>query len=223
MPTKKFYRKKKNSRFKKRRYGKRIRSIGASIPNKMTVKLPYASQSYLNPAIGTAGVQVFRANDLYDPDFTAGGHQPRGFDQWALFYDHFTVIGAKITVRFVSMDLDYEQVAGVALMDTTTARVNVNDYLEMDRVKYATFGSRYSGDALRTMTIKCNPSRFLGVSKPLTNPNLKGTIASSPTEDVAFHVFTQCVDETQNGGYMYYVAEIEYIAVFTEPKVPNQS
>jgi len=138
--VRKYAKKRLSRRVRKRPYQRRRRVPRAlnSIPNKTLVKLKYATQAAnLNPAIGTAAVAVFRANDLYDPEVAVGGHQPRCFDQWILMYDHFVVIKSSIKVKFVNTDLDYEHVSGIACMDTNTARANVNDYLEMDRVKYA--------------------------------------------------------------------------------------
>lgn len=41
------------------------------------------------------GEYVFRANSLFDPNFTGGGHQPKGFDQLTAFYSRFRVYQTK--------------------------------------------------------------------------------------------------------------------------------
>jgi len=52
---------------------------------------------------GLTGTEyVFRLNSLYDPNFTAGGHQPYGFDQFNTVYNKYKVTGVSIEVMFVN-------------------------------------------------------------------------------------------------------------------------
>jgi len=44
----------------------------------------------------------FRLNGLFDPDFSLGGHQPMGFDEWSAFYGRYRVKSAKCKIRAVS-------------------------------------------------------------------------------------------------------------------------
>lgn len=43
---------------------------------------------------------VFRANSLYDPDYTGTGHQPYGVDQLDPFYSRATVMSSSVRVVF---------------------------------------------------------------------------------------------------------------------------
>jgi len=52
-------------------------------------------------AVGTMQGHAFNGNGLYDPDDTATGHQPRGFDQIKTLYRTYKVIASTIRVRFV--------------------------------------------------------------------------------------------------------------------------
>ncbi len=71
-------------------------------------KLVYCQS--LSPATdnvtGQLGAEVaFRMNSLFDPDFSAGAHQPYGFDQLATLYDKYVVHG--VTVDIVLSTVPY--------------------------------------------------------------------------------------------------------------------
>lgn len=56
-----------------------------------TVRLRY-SEMYTLTAAGTVGnYWGFRINSLYDPDYSFGGHQPMGRDQWAALYNEYRI------------------------------------------------------------------------------------------------------------------------------------
>jgi len=59
------------------------------------------------PAGGAAGVPTiyqFRANSMYDPDFTGVGHQPMFRDEMAAQYKYYTVINSAVRVSFPNTD-----------------------------------------------------------------------------------------------------------------------
>jgi len=47
----------------------------------------------------TGSEHAWRLNSLFDPDFTAVGHQPRGFDQMAAIYNKYVVYKVHIQLR----------------------------------------------------------------------------------------------------------------------------
>ncbi len=61
------------------------------------VKLMYHDTYQLATSSGIAGIQLFRANSLFDPDFTNVGHQPMFRDQIAAMYQNYRVLKAKFT------------------------------------------------------------------------------------------------------------------------------
>ncbi len=74
-----------------------FRSVGTGIPPRIMVSLKYCD--VLSISSGTAyGQYTFRGNSLFDPDYTATGHQPRYFDQYGALYSKYKVISSSIRV-----------------------------------------------------------------------------------------------------------------------------
>jgi len=88
---------------KRRRYNnKKIVYIKPRIPlngvqNTEIVKMRYVTKLQLISSSGATHYN-FRANSCYDPDYDGAGHQPMGFDQMALKYNHYQVLGSRIKV-----------------------------------------------------------------------------------------------------------------------------
>lgn len=52
-------------------------------------------------ALGSyAGYYVFRGNSVYDPDYTGGGVQPYGYDQYMAIFNNYRVVASSIKVYF---------------------------------------------------------------------------------------------------------------------------
>lgn len=212
-----------NKRKGRRSYRRRIRRPLRSIPTKMKVAMNYQFQSSLDPGIGTASVYVVRANSMYDPDVSFSGHQPRTFDQLMALYDHFTVIASKIDVEFASADNTYDQTVGIGVLDTTVPKTNINDYLEHGYEKHKIVGLAGTGANVKRIVMRCNPSKYLGRSHPLSDSQLKGSNSADCTEQVLYHIFAQTVNDSVNGGKVFFNAKVTYIAILSEPKIPTQS
>lgn len=60
--------------------------------------LRYVETVNLNPGDGTSAVNVFRANQMYDPNYTGAGHQPMFFDNYAALYSKYKVNSATVTM-----------------------------------------------------------------------------------------------------------------------------
>lgn len=67
--------------------------------NSTVVELPYVSSYQLTTAITGEVIALWRGASIFDPDFTFGGHQPLGHDQWATFYGRYKVLNCRIEVE----------------------------------------------------------------------------------------------------------------------------
>ncbi len=210
----------RRNRRSKRRSNTALAFRRAPLPTKFTTKLKYVEEISLNPPAG--GVMLahyFSANGLFDPNVTGTGHQPMGFDQLMLFYDHYTVIGAKINVRAKNDDPSINCVFGVDITDTNTSlsTFNISRYLENGRKNWRYLGYDTTSANSGNITYKVNPAKYLGRSNPLSEPQLKGSATTNPAEEAFFQIAVGS-PQSRDGTFVDMVVSIEYLVVFTEPK-----
>lgn len=225
-----FKRRRRRRRPYKRRTRRRVRG---SMRGRMSVRVPrpgplgrshktllrYSEIGLgLNPGVAGASAQwIFSCNGLYDPDITGVGHQPAGFDQLMAMYDHYTVIGAKITVQFQNIDATYAQMCFLHVQDGTSTNIDARVLVENGQCTYTMLGAKGEGRTCASLSLKCNPARFLSRSKPMSDPELKGSASSNPSEQ-CFFVVTVAPPNASDTSTVYLFPVIEYVVVFHEPK-----
>lgn len=214
--------KKKRSFSKSNRYSLSSVNKTNPFPKRFLTKLRYCTTVDIDPPLGSSASHLFRAGSPFDPDFTGVGSQPRYFDQIMPLYDHFTVIGSKITVK-VANPHTTPYIVGVQLNGNGTAVVKVNDLIEQRNSTYKWIGHAYAKSAINTITKSYSPKKFLGISNPLANDQLRGSISANPAEDAYFAVTVGSHDPAVNGLALPLVIIIDYIVVFTEPRTVAQS
>lgn len=227
---KKTYRRKRRS-YRKKRYAKRsvLSFTKAPMPNRFATKLRYAESFTLSiPIGGVAGTYLFVANGLFDPNNSGVGHQPRGFDQLMAMYDHYTVIGSKITCTFTTAGLvgvSGPLTVGIALKDSALVASNKNDYMEGRNVKSGVLLRAATSDEAHKITLSKTFSckKFLGISNPLSSSVARGSSSGNPQEDAYFHLFGQVLTGGADPAAVDCQVVIDYLTVFTEPKQPPQS
>lgn len=233
MPRKYYNKNKNRLRRRKRNYLRKLRyrkltvaqSMGP-LAMKVKARMLYVDQFSLNP--GVAGVldqYVFSMNGLYAPNLTGSSHQPRGFDQLMLLYDHYLVIGSKITLIISN--------PGTSSNDTTIVTITPRDngswssptpedVLENRVVKTTVVGPSGSSNA-SYLSMQANPCKFLGRSSPLSDPDLKGDNSANPLEQAYWHLHAIPSKNAQDTSSIDITAKIEYTTIFFEPKQPSQS
>lgn len=220
MPYRRRRRKRRFKRRRKRRYG--YNPFGKTLlGNKHACKLRYHDFISLDPAAaGIPAVHVFSCNGIYDTDITGTGHQPRGFDEISALYDHYTVVGAKLTATFTVNTLAADVICGIAQKDDAVVYTAINNYMESRNVKSR--GLIVGQGPLVTLISKASPKKFLGRPGILTEDNLRGSISANPAEQMYFHIFAGPLT-TDNVGTMDVSIVIDFLVVFTEPRNPGQS
>lgn len=185
--------------------------------------LPYSDSGSLTaPALGLATAYVFSANGLYDPNITGTGHQPMGFDQMMLFYEHYCVTKVKVTVNWVNSDIDDTATVGIlvapdATIEPTPSRLNENGMLIK---KYAQPNN--SGQNHVTMTASIDIGKVNGKKDVTAEDDFRGDVSNNPAEQSYIHLFAYN-NMSVNTIVLAFEVLLEYTVKFTEPRKMTQS
>jgi len=198
-------------------------------PETKTVKLKYCDYFTIDPQTGgSLGSYLFRANSIYDPNYTGTGHQPLGYDQWAGLYNHYTVISSKINISIIP-NLTTSQylpgnVVGIFLSDDVTfSGTNLTQLMEQGYTNYK-YLQMYPGNGVDTLKHSFNAKRFYNVKDVKDNQvTLGALVGSNPSEEAYFVCFVGAADSTTDTASIGCVVTMEYLVTFTEPKEIAQS
>jgi len=187
-------------------------------PARSRKNLRYSTNFALTTTAGAVTSYVFRANDLFDPDFTGSGHQPMGFDQMMLSYNHFVVVRSRIRVTFKSYG-SVDQTVCIRQDATSTPLTVIDRILEFGGLVTADLPSSGTAGCQIVLELPINIRKLQGIQKDylmLDDPTLRGDAATSPTEVTYFHV--QAWDAVGNGSTTQCSAILEFDAFFMEPR-----
>jgi len=199
--------------------------MGTGLPQKVMVKHKYVQSAAVTIAPNTLGTYVWRANGMFAPSLsiTTGAHQPMYFDQYSALYEHFCVIGAKITFKVVHVtgptaNSSFRMCAFVD-SDNALLATSIDGIAEATQAR--TITQVPAAQVAQTVkTLKFSAKRIFGGSV-LGNKALTGTATANPTE-LSYFVLAIQADAGQDTDVSI-TAEIEYIAIWTELKEVTQS
>lgn len=203
--------------YKKLRRIPRGVSIQANIPRFQ--KLRYVQDVLLSSTSGAVSLYQFRANSIYDPDYTGAGHQPMRFDEMAKFYANYTVVGSKITIKHLGNSSGViAQKLIVYLNDTNvTGLTYLNDLIEQGRCKYMLTSDNSSGSAQRKLSLGFSAKKFFGVTNVKDNEERIGSaVTGNPSDQALFVIGMQPIDGTSTC-YSWVNVTVEYLVWFSQP------
>ena len=209
-----------------RRYGPRNQMVSTRSPiaKRAILKLRYCDDVSIDTTAGAAAGHVFRANSVFDPDLTAAGHQPYGFDEWSNFYNHYTVLGAKITVNYTSESALVGGVTNVGISLQAASAVTTNPTLAKEKGS-TSYGILTGLQALgkKTLSKTFSAKKFFGVPNVIDGDRFTSGIAANPSEEAFFVVWVGSVAGADDPNPVNCAVTIEYIVALTEPKTLAQS
>lgn len=194
----------------------------SAFASRQRVVLRYAARlEGMGGGTGVGDSSVFRANSIYDPDFTGTGHKAMASDQWGAMYFHYKVLRARITVQFSQNDGSSVPITcWVSLSSTSTATANAKTAIEQGRCAWKTIGT-FGNDNAEPLVSVYDGKQFFGPT--FIDADHKATFTTSPAEDVYFLVSYQPTLATDVGVGVTGLVLIEYDCELTEPKNLSES
>lgn len=180
--------------------------------------LRYATNVGIAVSGGAVTTHVFRANDLFDPDYTATGHQPMGFDQMMVFYNHFHVTRSSIKVVANNTAAGCIH-AGVRVDASLTPLTSADQIREFGGCTIEILEAKNTYGCAKEFSMSADINRLQGIwprSAIVADAALGGDAGTSPVENTYYHVFAY--DPNSISGTVNYDVIIEFEAIFSEPR-----
>lgn len=190
------------------------------MPAQRVAKLRYCDTFSLTSTSGALAYNTFRANGIYDPDLTSTGHQPMGHDQWVALFNHYVVLGSKITVKACTTTAEADVIyTGVYLSDGGTVPYSSVSEIKENKKGSVTMYAPQSGKNVYS-TSKYSAKNFFNVKDVKDNQDRLGALVNAdPGEAACFQVWIQAIGT----GSLEYMVTIDYIVLFSEPRELGQS
>lgn len=186
-------------------------------PSCVMKRLRYSTNIALASTAGAVSSYVFAVNGLFDPDITGTGHQPMGFDEMMIYFNHYVVTHCRLTA--VAKCVSTSKMTVCLRQDASSTPITVIDriveigggvleYLEISTTALAT----------KRMELSFDIAKIQGISRnALTaDSSLRGTSAANPSELTYCHV--QNWDANAQTGTVVFDIIMEFDAIFTEPR-----
>jgi len=185
-------------------------------------KVRYADSILMNAGASTPATYVFRANSLYDPDYTGVGHQPYSFDQLISLYDHACVQTAKLSVS-IANTYGYPINIGISVADSATPPASIEIMREQALSRCQLLSTQASG-YVKPIAHKVDVARFFGLTQNtlLASREHQCTASANPTEVVYFILLLQG-QGNDDPTPMYAHVTLEFDVTFIEPARLPQS
>jgi len=222
---------KRRYRAKRRNYSSAKRVVanfGQNIvfPRQYRCKLKYSDVIQIDSGLLSRD-RVFGMNNLFDPDFTGSGTQPRYFDQLSILYAQYRVLGCKVRARYMPNDATtpgQTHYMGVLFSNDSTS-LNSTEYNNFAEKPFAkTVINNIYG---RRSDIKhyASIAKIAGVNSAVVknDDTYASLVNASPTRPTYVHVVCGTLNQASTAINGQLVIDITYYAQFERPIVPARS
>lgn len=223
-----YTRKRKTPYGRRRKSTRRIRrrktvKINRPFADNKIVKMRYCDNITLDAGAAGAGVlHRFNANSVFDPDLTGTGHQPLGYDECAVLWTHYTVLGARMRVMATTnADSTAPMMLTLQLTSSPGSLPSITTFIEQKRGSYTIIGRGTGGASKGVVTCNYSGKKHFGV-KDLNATTQKAVFGASPSDEALFELGVQALD-ANDPSPIHCLVVIDYIVQMSEPKLLSQS
>jgi len=173
-------------------------------PARIRAKLRYNEVFQMDSTAGVPAHYLFRANSIYDPNYTGAGHQPMGHDIFETLYYHYKVISCVASLTPTSA---FNSGFGIALSTNTTGPTGYYDIAEEKGTK---FSMNSSASTVPTATNYYN----MNWSSPFDSVDQGALMGNNPNEVVYFDCWTRGETSTTEDTAKNFNITLEYVVEF---------
>jgi len=162
---------------------------------RMLVKLKYAQYTPLSPSASVVS-QIYRANSVFDPDFTGTGGQPYNFDDFAIEYKRYRVRACSIDVTFQSGLASTSRGCTVVVVPTnsSTAFSSIFDAMSAPNARWSTLISQGNASQWRCR-MRMTTKQVLGED---WGDRFEALVSADPSDPWYFQLLGFSNDATTN-------------------------
>ncbi len=213
----------RNSKTRRSNMRKIERSVNVTgvtgLPDNTRVRLHYEDMFNLAPAAAYA-THTFRGNSVYDPDYTATGHQPRYFDHYSSVYERYKVLGSSIRVDLINGSATSGVVYTLCPLTDPISPNTLDDVSELPRTKIseivpiASRLNRQLSHSMRTTVI-------LGLPRnTIADQDFSALITNNPNSIWYWNLSVFSVDNTTNVGVSVRVSIVFDVIFYDRKETP---
>lgn len=161
--------------------------VRVGFPAQRTVSMNYCTFVEMASTSGSIAVYQFRLNSAFDPDYTAAGSQPLGFDQWSAYYNHYVVETCDYQVQLGPRQALDTSTAGQPVMQYATHLSDdatiPTSYAELLQLGAA--GHMWNnGTPFHIFKGSVNVAKFMNRPDPATDSELRALVTANPSEQI---------------------------------------
>jgi len=174
----------------------------------------------LAPGIGSVATYFFSANGLYDPNITGTGHQPLGFDQMELLYEHYNVLYSHCKVTFANSNANNATRVAIFIAPDTTTQAPTTIMENALVVTDVVIGGSDGANRMKNLEITCDIPKYFGRTREatITDPELQGSAAANPVEQVYFGIAAWNPFDLSAATSIIFDVTLSYDSYYSEPR-----
>lgn len=187
------------------------------MPDRLEVDLAYQVNARVNPGVVAYADTVFDLNNLFDPERTGTGHQPREYDQLAALYLYYRVYQCKVEVELRQRASHGIRLVLIASNSGTALTISDNPAEQRRAWVSAVTGSNQP--AIKVVRVY-DIASILGMTRAqhLASEDTDAAVTTGPDLIALLHMFVEQIDGTTACDFEYSLKMV-FRTVFHEKKV----